>query len=389
MEKPMAKIFISHAEEDEDIAKAITERLKQQAVEVWISRIGVVEDNNSPEKIVQTINWSDKFILFWSQAATESYEVMFEWTNALNLRKTIIPCLLDDTILPESLQQEPPINFENIEEGFQTLLQRLKLDKEKNVHTENSLIKTTSPSQISVSEELVNQQGNETSTQHSTSPSFKVAASEASFERSLPIHTLIDWYKIGSVVAGMVMVILSIFILAILCRNKTIDKLLRSQAGILSEKDIQEIIRVHNFFDVKRNSQSRGVINLFRTQINQADTMIIDDASGLWWQYSDVSFKAMTFEDAHKYVERLNESKYGSFSDWRLPTLDEAMTLLEPVKNELGIYSDFNSGVWQSKILTSDESIHADFIWVLDFSEGYCLEQEKVDSAFVKAVRSM
>ena len=90
----MASIFISYAEEDEDIAREITDDLNRKGAKVWISRASITEDTSSPEKIVKAINWSDVFILLWSEAASESHEVMFEWTNALNLRKPILTCLL-------------------------------------------------------------------------------------------------------------------------------------------------------------------------------------------------------------------------------------------------------------------------------------------------------
>lgn len=43
---------------------------------------------------------TDLYILLWSAASARSKPVEFEWTTALALNKTILLCLLDDTLLP-------------------------------------------------------------------------------------------------------------------------------------------------------------------------------------------------------------------------------------------------------------------------------------------------
>jgi len=38
----------------------------------------------------------------------------------------------------------------------------------------------------------------------------------------------------------------------------------------------------------------------------------------------------MTFTDAKQYAHRINSEKFAGFNDWRLPTVEEAMSLMEP-----------------------------------------------------------
>ena len=40
----------------------------------------------------------------------------------------------------------------------------------------------------------------------------------------------------------------------------------------------------------------------------------------------------MNYEKVQEYMTDLNRRKVGGFDDWRLPTLEEAMTLMQPQK---------------------------------------------------------
>ena len=56
---------------------------------------------------------------------------------------------------------------------------------------------------------------------------------------------------------------------------------------------------------------------------------VFDASTGLLWQQSGSRFP-MTWRQAQAYVVKLNVDAFGTRSDWRLPTIDELMTLLTP-----------------------------------------------------------
>ena len=66
-------------------------------------------------------------------------------------------------------------------------------------------------------------------------------------------------------------------------------------------------------------------INRFQ---HQGETIIHDDQTGLTWQQSG-SMYPQTWHQAHHYINRLNAQQFGGFRNWRLPTMDELLTLLE------------------------------------------------------------
>lgn len=54
-----------------------------------------------------------------------------------------------------------------------------------------------------------------------------------------------------------------------------------------------------------------------------------DETTGLTWQKSGSGY-ARTWRKAHLYIQQLNEEAYGGIRNWRLPTIDELISLLKP-----------------------------------------------------------
>src|SRR5437016_6282364 len=99
MQSTKPKVFISCSEEDKPLARHLeNELMAAGAEEVWVAHLpgGV----NWPEAISNALNQSNVLLLIWSQTGSNSYWVKQEWTNAVSLKKDIIPCLRDNTPLP-------------------------------------------------------------------------------------------------------------------------------------------------------------------------------------------------------------------------------------------------------------------------------------------------
>ena len=131
------------------------------------------------------------------------------------------------------------------------------------------------------------------------------------------------------------------------------------------------------------NLDGRGIANNF-TSVH-GGLAILDGATGLLWQQSG-SPNDMTFAEAQKYIEELNRQKFAGYNDWRLPTLEEAMSLMEPVQNR-GLYIDAKFDGNQQWIWTSD--MHsAGRAWYVYFVFGSCGHYFIDDDNYVRAVRS-
>jgi serine/threonine-protein kinase len=85
---------------------------------------------------------------------------------------------------------------------------------------------------------------------------------------------------------------------------------------------------------VRKSSEILGVDILWRpaSYIENDFTVaaggtVADRATGLLWQQSGSEYP-MTWDKARAYIDKLNESGSGGRTDWRLPTIDELMSLL-------------------------------------------------------------
>ena len=125
------------------------------------------------------------------------------------------------------------------------------------------------------------------------------------------------------------------------------------------------------------------------------DKVIVDSATGLMWHQSG-SDKGMVWNEAKQWVKDLNSRGYAGYSDWRLPTVEEAASLLESNKKGDALYIDTVFDIMQSSIWTGDENDSASYldgVWSIRFIGGYgggsvcwCYENAR---NHVRPVRSM
>lgn len=112
--------------------------------------------------------------------------------------------------------------------------------------------------------------------------------------------------------------------------------------------------------------------------------LVFDKITDLTWQQSG-SPAPVTFGEAKNYIRELNKQRFAKCNDWRFPTLNEAMTLLTPCKDDHNLYVDAEFDATQKWIWTNDES-NDEIPWVVAFVAGnYYVPADKRN--FVRAVR--
>ena len=153
----------------------------------------------------------------------------------------------------------------------------------------------------------------------------------------------------------------------------------------LSDSQVVTMLTEKGFFDQRKNKFGVGVHNEFgELELESGAVVVVDSATGLVWQQSGSS--RLTVEEVRKYVQGLRDKKYAGFSDWRLPTLEEAMSLVDPKKNEAGLHIDRIFDKTQTWIWTADKKTTSR-AWLVSFFNGICnFNLVNVDS-FVRAVR--
>ncbi len=103
------------------------------------------------------------------------------------------------------------------------------------------------------------------------------------------------------------------------------------------------------------------------------------------WQQSGSS-EIMASEDTKAYIARLNQERFAGYGDWRLPTLEEAMSLMAAKKMANNLYIDPVFDAKQEWIRTSDQ-FSASRAWSAGFLGGSCFNGVFGSSYYVRAVR--
>lgn len=99
----MPSVFLSYASANERQATEFARELGALGVSVWRDQDSLRPGENWAKAIGEAIAAHDVVVLLWSGEAAKSEWVEREWSTALAMRKPVLPCVTDGTLLPPSL----------------------------------------------------------------------------------------------------------------------------------------------------------------------------------------------------------------------------------------------------------------------------------------------
>jgi hypothetical protein len=178
---------------------------------------------------------------------------------------------------------------------------------------------------------------------------------------------------------------------------------LRETPGRIDERDMKSVVYGHGFF-VRKWNERGDFANDF---VDNGDGSVTDRATGLRW-LRDGSPEPGIYSKAKEFLSDLNKNGFLGYRDWRIPTVEELCSLLEPRKNHKGQHIDDFFNEDQPICWTSDQAstwVGSKFYtqyFAVDFQKaeiisGYAKQQTKTfkdfaggreDRYFVRAVRS-
>lgn len=330
------RIFISHAWEDKALVRQIEKALAAAGAEVWVDHAGIRGGDNLPERISDALDWCNTLLLIWSKAAAGSRWVKLEWTNAIALEKLVIPCPLEKTVLPSIFASTAYIDFSDRDQGLRDLLRALRLAQTggKDLGLELAGVIHARLSQTSLSS-------------LSKPPQDEPQATP-------PVRP-------------------------------TIIQLRHTPINPLSEDAVKLMLRNKDFFDLDKNKSGKGIQHHYESVERQGVKLVLDHATGLMWQQGG-SENYVSFNDAASHIQQLNATNYGGYKDWRLSTLEEAMSLMESKKHgELYLDPVFNRTqrwIWTADIESAGRA------WIVSLVYGNCDHNVFDADLYVRAVRS-
>lgn len=162
-------------------------------------------------------------------------------------------------------------------------------------------------------------------------------------------------------------------------------ELRRTPDDRLSPAQVEARLAELGLFDRRRNPEGRGA-GAGEGRFLVDGEVVLDAATGLAWQRRGSPLR-LSFADAERSAAELSRDELGGFSDWRLPTLEEAMSLAEPRANAAGLHLDpiFGDVAWW--VWTADRAGPVGG-WVVTYADGTCFVHVAVGgSAHLRAVR--
>ncbi|GAX60307.1 ATPases of the AAA+ class [Candidatus Scalindua japonica] len=159
-------------------------------------------------------------------------------------------------------------------------------------------------------------------------------------------------------------------------KNKRPKINLRPYYKIVPLSEIEEIPNIV----IREKRENQGFIghstisHNYEINIIKNDKVVIDYATGLMWHQSG-SLKSMSWKRAKKWITDLNKMSYAGFSNWRLPTLEEAASLLEPIEKNSNqfidtVFDKTQSSIWTCDSNVSSTSLQLDRAWSVNFIHG-------------------
>jgi hypothetical protein len=152
----------------------------------------------------------------------------------------------------------------------------------------------------------------------------------------------------------------------------------------LSEHDFETLLEQRAAFEELWNEEDLLLSNRYKTNERNGQQLINDRLTDLTWQRSG-SLHSLSFAEAEQYVNDLNRQRFAGHRSWRLPILDEAMSLMKPYKDYGELYIDSMFDQTQQAIWTEEETFEGTR-WVVTFSAGYCYVPV-ASRYYVRAVR--
>ncbi len=161
---------------------------------------------------------------------------------------------------------------------------------------------------------------------------------------------------------------------------------LRTGYKTLSYDEVETMIKRHGFFEGSYN-KAGTFKNKFEKKVFGRNTVLIDHKTALMW-HPGGSNKTLEYRRINRWLKDLNKGQYAGFSDWRLPTLEEAASLLRPYKNSKGLYTDPVFSGTQKRIWTGDR-FGADSHWVVRFYSGIVYGYSGKSVHYIRPVRAV
>lgn len=173
---------------------------------------------------------------------------------------------------------------------------------------------------------------------------------------------------------------------------------LRSEPGIFSTGQVRALLVERGFYSAASNPGGPGVGAAYASRTEGGAPVVEDRATDLVWQQGGSGRLVSGGRvGAESYVDELNRTRHAGHADWRLPTLDEALSLmrpdaargyhLDPLFDAVSAPFVWSSDAWRPEGPGGPEPGSGERGWVVYYRDGIAAPESAVFNAYVRAVR--
>ncbi|MBU0962099.1 MAG: DUF1566 domain-containing protein [Proteobacteria bacterium] len=139
---------------------------------------------------------------------------------------------------------------------------------------------------------------------------------------------------------------------------------LPAEHAVINDDQIADVIRKWNFFDSEYNPEGRFANIL----VDTGDGLtVVDQKTGLMWQRAGLDITSV--RSMQRNIEKLNKEGFAAHHDWRMPTMEEAMSLMEPEVNSKGTHLQLCFSKEQPFIFVAAQRKPGGY-WFVDYKQG-------------------
>jgi hypothetical protein len=163
---------------------------------------------------------------------------------------------------------------------------------------------------------------------------------------------------------------------------------LRSAPATLSVSEVRALLAARGFYHAQWNSGARGPVHEYTNVVAGGEPLVVDAATGLAWQQGG-SGRPLRHDEALAQVAALGARRHAGFPDWRLPTLEEALSLMESAKREDGYHLDPRFDRGAAPVVWTADADPEGRRWVVYYYDGIAGLEPPEFNAYLRAVRTL